>query len=90
MGWVVIEKGKIMANGIVSQEATERMAQDMADFSSPAEADTWPLIEVKMDRLDWEFVIVCLRFRARQSGGDTKERAEFTADSIQDVLDGAR
>ena len=50
------------------------------------------LIGMFMDESDWEFVIDCLRHRARRepTTSDTAERANFTADSIQDVLDGAR
>lgn len=45
------------------------------------------MIGIFMDTYDWEFVIDCLRFRARNgSGADTIERATFTADSILDVL----
>lgn len=47
------------------------------------------LIAVRMDESDWKFVIDSLRFRERKSVGDTVERAKFTADSIQDVLDSA-
>ena len=73
--------------GIVMGANSVEMVRDTYDRSSPAEADTWPLIEMNMDRLDWEFVIDCLRFRARNgTGADTVERATFTADTMQDVL----
>lgn len=52
---------------------------------SPADEE---LISVVMDESDWKFVIESLRFRASKNlrTSDTRERAEFTADSIQDVL----
>lgn len=83
---------------VTSERVAEIKAGVRAILSSPAEKDTnaFPdddaagLIGVFMDEFDWGFVIDCLRFRARQgAGADTVERATFTADSIQDVLDGA-
>jgi hypothetical protein len=46
------------------------------------------MVTVVMDEWDWNFVIDCLRHRARRepTTSDTAERATFTADSIQDVL----
>jgi hypothetical protein len=49
------------------------------------------MIGVFMDESDWEFVIRCLRKEERSaSSADTRERAELTADSIFDVIDGLR
>lgn len=54
-------------------------------LASPAVEDDG-LITMKMDWLDWKFVIESLDFRARKSTGDTAERATFIGDSMQDVL----
>jgi hypothetical protein len=61
------------------------MVRDTYDRSSPANFGD-DLIAVRMDESDWNFVIDCLRYRARTGAGDTAERATFTADSIQDVI----
>jgi hypothetical protein len=73
------------------------MVRDTYDRPSPARAGTVDsvigvdMIGVFMDESDWNFVIDSLRvFRCKVSVADTKERLAFTADSIQDVLDGAR
>ena len=75
-------------NGVVTQEAVEMVEADINSFTSPGESE---LIGVYMDVSDWEFVIRTLRQEGvRAMSADTRERAEFTADSIQDVLDGPR
>lgn len=62
-----------MANGVVTQEAVERMAADINAFASPAEPE---LIGVFMGVDDWEQVIVALR----------ENHDDFIADTIEDVV----
>lgn len=65
------------------------------DGGDPDLCDCTPrpeMIVMVMDESDWNFVIDCLRHRARRepTTSDTADRANFTADTMQDVLDGAR
>lgn len=72
-----------MGNGQYDAGDVEQVESDIIALF-PADGDG--LVTVTMDTYDWTFVIETLRYRERQSTGDTKERLTFTADSIQDVL----
>jgi hypothetical protein len=72
-------KGFVMADNNIARAGTEYSVIGV------------DMIGVYMDESDWEFVIRTLHQEGvRAMSADTRERAEFTADSIQDVLDGRR